>query len=183
MSQPNRSTEEGLDDGSEVEQDAGPADGRTTVMEMRLFVCHERRMLRALHGRWPYRAPTVVTITTGSFVFSPGDRGAHAVAPTRWRVSRSAAGGHRGARGEACPCGPLRGERPAGMGRALRARRSPGRARRSRRSARATGPAAGRGPCPRPSSAARRGSPARSRARPRGDHAVGASRGSRASAR
>ena len=24
-------------------------------MEMRLFVCHERRMLRALHGRWPYR--------------------------------------------------------------------------------------------------------------------------------
>jgi hypothetical protein len=24
-------------------------------MEMRLFVCHEHRMLRALHGRWPYR--------------------------------------------------------------------------------------------------------------------------------
>ena len=24
-------------------------------MEMRLFVCHEQRMLRALHGRWPYR--------------------------------------------------------------------------------------------------------------------------------
>jgi hypothetical protein len=24
-------------------------------MEMRLFVCHEDRMLRALHGRWPYR--------------------------------------------------------------------------------------------------------------------------------
>jgi hypothetical protein len=24
-------------------------------MEMRLFTCHERRMLRALHGRWPYR--------------------------------------------------------------------------------------------------------------------------------
>ena len=22
---------------------------------MRLFVCHEQRMLRALHGRWPYR--------------------------------------------------------------------------------------------------------------------------------
>jgi|GEM_PF-1449838 hypothetical protein len=24
-------------------------------MEMRLFPCHEHRMLRALHGRWPYR--------------------------------------------------------------------------------------------------------------------------------
>jgi hypothetical protein len=22
---------------------------------MRVFVCHEQRMLRALHGRWPYR--------------------------------------------------------------------------------------------------------------------------------
>jgi hypothetical protein len=22
---------------------------------MRLFVCQEKRMLRALHGRWPYR--------------------------------------------------------------------------------------------------------------------------------
>jgi hypothetical protein len=22
---------------------------------MRLFACHEDRMLRALHGRWPYR--------------------------------------------------------------------------------------------------------------------------------
>jgi len=24
-------------------------------IRMRLFVCHEQRMLRALHGRWPYR--------------------------------------------------------------------------------------------------------------------------------
>jgi hypothetical protein len=24
-------------------------------MELRLFVCNERRMLRSLHGRWPYR--------------------------------------------------------------------------------------------------------------------------------
>jgi hypothetical protein len=24
-------------------------------MEMRVFACHEQRMLRALHGRWPYR--------------------------------------------------------------------------------------------------------------------------------
>jgi hypothetical protein len=24
-------------------------------MEMRVFSCHEQRMLRALHGRWPYR--------------------------------------------------------------------------------------------------------------------------------
>jgi hypothetical protein len=24
-------------------------------MEMRLFVCHEHRMLRALHDRWPHR--------------------------------------------------------------------------------------------------------------------------------
>jgi hypothetical protein len=24
-------------------------------MEMRVFSCHEHRMLRALHGRWPYR--------------------------------------------------------------------------------------------------------------------------------
>jgi hypothetical protein len=24
-------------------------------MGMRLFVCHEHRMLRALHDRWPYR--------------------------------------------------------------------------------------------------------------------------------
>jgi hypothetical protein len=24
-------------------------------MELRLFVCHEQRMLRSLHGRWPYR--------------------------------------------------------------------------------------------------------------------------------
>jgi hypothetical protein len=24
-------------------------------MEMRVFVCHKRRMLRSLHGRWPYR--------------------------------------------------------------------------------------------------------------------------------
>ena len=24
-------------------------------MEMRLFVCNERRMVRALHGRWPFR--------------------------------------------------------------------------------------------------------------------------------
>jgi hypothetical protein len=24
-------------------------------MELRLFVCHERRMLRSMHGRWPYR--------------------------------------------------------------------------------------------------------------------------------
>jgi hypothetical protein len=24
-------------------------------MEMRVFDCHEHRMLRALHGRWPYR--------------------------------------------------------------------------------------------------------------------------------
>lgn len=22
---------------------------------MRVFICHEQRMLRALHGRWPYR--------------------------------------------------------------------------------------------------------------------------------
>ena len=22
---------------------------------MRVFVCHEQRMLRGLHGRWPYR--------------------------------------------------------------------------------------------------------------------------------
>ncbi len=24
-------------------------------MVMRVFVCHEQRMMRALHGRWPYR--------------------------------------------------------------------------------------------------------------------------------
>ena len=24
-------------------------------MELRVFACHEHRMLRALHGRWPYR--------------------------------------------------------------------------------------------------------------------------------
>jgi hypothetical protein len=24
-------------------------------MEMRVFACHQQRMLRALHGRWPYR--------------------------------------------------------------------------------------------------------------------------------
>jgi hypothetical protein len=24
-------------------------------LDMRLLDCHERRMLRALHGRWPYR--------------------------------------------------------------------------------------------------------------------------------
>jgi hypothetical protein len=24
-------------------------------MEMKVFDCYERRMLRALHGRWPYR--------------------------------------------------------------------------------------------------------------------------------
>jgi hypothetical protein len=24
-------------------------------MEMRVFVCHEQRMLRGMHGRWPYR--------------------------------------------------------------------------------------------------------------------------------
>jgi len=24
-------------------------------MNMRVFVCHEQRMLRGLHGRWPYR--------------------------------------------------------------------------------------------------------------------------------
>ena len=24
-------------------------------MELRLFTCHERRMLRTLHRRWPYR--------------------------------------------------------------------------------------------------------------------------------
>jgi hypothetical protein len=24
-------------------------------MGMRVFVCHEQRMLRGLHGRWPYR--------------------------------------------------------------------------------------------------------------------------------
>ncbi|MGO9763517.1 MAG: hypothetical protein ACLP1Q_19880 [Solirubrobacteraceae bacterium] len=36
------------DDGLWVKQEARP-------MEMRLFPCHEHRMLRALHGRWPYR--------------------------------------------------------------------------------------------------------------------------------
>jgi len=24
-------------------------------MEVRVFACHEHRMLRAMHGRWPYR--------------------------------------------------------------------------------------------------------------------------------
>ena len=24
-------------------------------MEMRVFACHEQRMLRGMHGRWPYR--------------------------------------------------------------------------------------------------------------------------------
>lgn len=24
-------------------------------MELRVFACHERRMLRAMHDRWPYR--------------------------------------------------------------------------------------------------------------------------------
>ena len=36
-----------------VKQDARPMHRAGTVM--RLFVCHEQRMLRALHGRWPYR--------------------------------------------------------------------------------------------------------------------------------
>src|ERR1700677_1043006 len=35
-----------------VEQDARP---RKEQMGMRLFTCQEKRMLRALHGRWPYR--------------------------------------------------------------------------------------------------------------------------------
>jgi hypothetical protein len=30
-------------------------DGGGVLMEMRFFSCHEQRMLRALHGRWPYR--------------------------------------------------------------------------------------------------------------------------------
>jgi hypothetical protein len=39
---------------------AGRRGGGRSIMdrggiEMRLFVCHEQRMLRALHGRWPYR--------------------------------------------------------------------------------------------------------------------------------
>jgi hypothetical protein len=35
-----------------VKQDARPRLGYT---EMRVFTCQEQRMLRALHGRWPYR--------------------------------------------------------------------------------------------------------------------------------
>ncbi len=34
----------------EVKQDARPQRG-----DMRVAICHEQRMLRALHGRWPYR--------------------------------------------------------------------------------------------------------------------------------
>jgi hypothetical protein len=45
---------EGLDDGREVKQDARPTGGGDGAM-MRVLACHERRMLRALHGRWPYR--------------------------------------------------------------------------------------------------------------------------------
>jgi len=42
----------GLDD---VAGQARCATGMGVEMEMRLFACHEQRMLRALHGRWPYR--------------------------------------------------------------------------------------------------------------------------------
>ena len=42
----------GLNHGSEVKQDARPEKGQAG---MRLFICQEQRMLRALHGRWPYR--------------------------------------------------------------------------------------------------------------------------------
>ena len=34
-----------------VKQDARPE----SRQRMRLFACEEQRMLRALHGRWPYR--------------------------------------------------------------------------------------------------------------------------------
>ncbi|HWX96423.1 MAG TPA: hypothetical protein VNZ01_06180 [Solirubrobacteraceae bacterium] len=42
-----------------VKQEARPTGRRRLTsgagLEMRLFVCHEQRMLRALHGRWPHR--------------------------------------------------------------------------------------------------------------------------------
>jgi hypothetical protein len=50
----------GLRDGLEVKHDARPGAGSARRlgedrMEMRLYICHEQRMLRSLHGRWPYR--------------------------------------------------------------------------------------------------------------------------------
>jgi hypothetical protein len=51
---------EGSDDGLEVEHDARPIAGHGARVaqgrvRMRLRICHERRMFRSLHGRWPYR--------------------------------------------------------------------------------------------------------------------------------
>ncbi|MHB8243241.1 MAG: hypothetical protein ACYDHN_14785 [Solirubrobacteraceae bacterium] len=62
--------DEGSDYGREVEHDARPEvddghdglvvfnvsqPGSRRQVGMRVFDCHEQRMLRALHGRWPYR--------------------------------------------------------------------------------------------------------------------------------
>ena len=133
--------------------------------------CHEQRMLRALHGRWPYRRSHcrhdlhwLVRVHPPQGCWCSSGRGT-----LPGRVCGLTAGDPRGVqerRSGTYPCRPGTEGRACRGGCSMRACvGARARARRSRRSAAARPRAAGRGPCPRSSSAAARGI-ARAVARP-----------------